>query len=68
MDIKNFHLYNRLVRRELVEPLKCECGFEYTVRADEEGSPLLQCFGCNSLTTPGVRMYDRVVAIVKEFY
>lgn len=68
MNIQMFHLYNRLVRRNLVKPLVCQCETVYVLRATEDGDPVLQCFGCNSLVQPGIAMYDQVVAVVKEHY
>lgn len=69
MEIQTFHKYNRLVRRELVRPLTCpDCSFTYTLRATEDGEPVLQCFMCNTLVQPGLRLYNDVLAVVREHY
>lgn len=69
MDIRNFHRYNRLVNRGMVKPLTCpHCEHTYTLRATEDGEPVLQCNWCNSLVQPGLSMYTRVVAVVKEHF
>lgn len=69
MDIHEFHKYNRLVKRDLVEPLACEvCGFDLITRATHAGEPLLQCPVCNVIIQPGLKIYDRVRLINQEFY
>ena len=69
MDIHEFHRYNRLVRRELVDPLECTiCGFDLVLRATHDADPLLQCPVCNVITSPGQNTYRRILAVNKEFY
>lgn len=69
MEIRNFHLYNRLVARGFVKPLTCDhCDNPYTLRATETNEPVLQCNWCNSLVQPGLNLYNRVVAVVKEHF
>lgn len=69
MDIHEFHQYNRLVRRELVDPLTCDvCGFELITRMTLDADPLLQCLSCNVTIQPGLNLYNRIVAVNKEFY
>ena len=68
MDIQTFHRYNRLVRQNKVKPLTCTCGTAYTMRATEDAEPVLQCFMCNSLVQPGLKMYNDVQAVVKEHF
>ena len=68
MEIQTFHKYNRLARRGLAEPLRCSCGVDYTLRATEDGDPLLQCFVCDSITQPGLKLYERIKAVNSEFY
>lgn len=66
MDIRYFHKYNKLVRRGLTKPLTHRCGEEYTLRATEDGDPVLQCLNCQSLIQPGLNIYDQIRAVVKE--
>lgn len=69
MDFRTFHLYNRLVRRGLVKPLICPvCEMDYVVRTDADDEPVLQCFGCQSTTKPGLKLYSQVEAVVKEHF
>lgn len=69
MEITIFHLYNRLVRRNMAKPLTCHtCDNAYALRATEDGEPVLQCFGCNSMLQPGLDMYDDIVSVVKEHF
>lgn len=67
MDFQTFHKYNRLVRRGLVKPLTCPvCETEYVLRVSEHDDPVLQCFPCDSLTQPGLNLWNNVQAVVKE--
>jgi hypothetical protein len=68
MDIHVFHNYNKLVRRNLVEPIECECGNELTIRADAEGEPYFECFYCNSKTIPGERFYLEIRGVVNGVF
>jgi hypothetical protein len=69
MNISEFHKYNRLARRGFVDALACPtCGEEYVLRATHDAEPVLQCFVCNSLTQPGLKMYERILAVNTEFY
>lgn len=69
MDINFFHKYKTLARRGFVKPLACpHCNNEYTLRATEDGEPVLQCNFCNTLVQIGLSMYNDVVAVVKEHY
>jgi hypothetical protein len=69
MEIQTFHRYNRLVRRGLTRPLLCpHCEQEYTLRATEDAEPVLQCFNCDSWVQPGLGLYDKIKAVVKEHY
>lgn len=68
MDIQYFHNYNRLVRRGLVKPLTCSAGHEVTLRATLDAEPVLECYTCGSRTQPGLAMYQRVQAVVKEHF
>lgn len=69
MDIQVFHQYYRLVRRGLVKPLACShCKNEYTLRATEDGDPVLQCNWCASLVQPGLAMYTDILAVTKEHF
>ncbi len=66
MNIMYFHKYNKLVEKGYTKPLTCTCGEAYTLRATEDGDPLLQCFSCNSIVQPGLGIYDNIKAVVKE--
>lgn len=69
MEISDFHKYNRLVRRGLTDALVCpQCSTEYVLRATEDGEPVLECFVCPSRVQPGLKIYDRIKAVNKEFY
>lgn len=63
-----FHKYNRLVRRGLTRPLTCDCGEEVVTVLGFEDTLMLQCFGCDTLTSPGTNTIDNVTAIVKEHF
>lgn len=66
MDIGQFHRYNKLVRRGFVKPLTHSCGEVYTLRADAEGEPYLECFKCLVKVTPGLNLFEQVRTVVKE--
>lgn len=69
MDFQTFHQYNKLVRRGYVKPLACPiCETEYVLRVSVDDDPVLQCFSCNTLTQPGIRLWDQVRAVVKEHF
>jgi len=69
MDFQVFHKYNRLVRRGMVKPLACQhCGTEYVLTIGDEDKPALRCFGCSVVVYPGLRMYEDIVAVVKEHF
>jgi uncharacterized Zn finger protein len=44
------------------------CSNEYVLRRTEDDDPVLQCVYCNMLVQPGWKMYNKVQAVVKEFY
>ena len=69
-SFKLFHLYNRLVRRGMTDPLKCDlCENELVTRLQKDGDePLLQCLPCGIMIHPGLRILDKVQAVVSEFY
>lgn len=67
MNIQYFHRYNTLARRGLVEYLKCTCGYYYVLRVTTDDEPKLQCLACNSMVTPGIAIYDKVVEAVERF-
>lgn len=60
------HKYNRLVRRDLAEPLTCTDGFEYTVKLGPDGDPVLHCYLCGGRLTPGEKMYAELLEVVEE--
>jgi hypothetical protein len=69
MDFQTFHLYNRLVRRGMVKALTCPvCDSEYVLRRSENDDPVLQCFTCQTLTQPGLKIWSRVDAVVREHF
>lgn len=69
MDIRYFHLYNRLVRRNQAEALSCpHCENAYVLAADDDDSPVLRCYTCESTIEPGLNMYERVVSKVSEYF
>lgn len=68
MDFQIFHLYNRLVRRDMAEALACPTCEEVYVLREKEDKPVLQCFGCQSLVEPGLTMWNEIQAVVKEHF
>ena len=61
------HKYNKLVRREMAEPLTCEQdGWDYTVRLGDDGEPVLKCYACGGRLTPGEKMYAEIQRVVEE--
>lgn len=69
MEFQTFHRYNRLAKRGMVKPLSCpDCDNPYTLRTTEDAEPLLQCFYCDTLVQPGLRLYNDIRAVVTEFY
>ena len=67
MEIQVFHAYNNLVAQGLVKPLSCpDCNNRYVIRATVDGDPLLACAWCNTIAQPGIRLYQQVLAVVKE--
>ena len=69
LEFKYFHLYNRLVRRQLVKPLACRhCDNPFTLRADENDQPVLRCYFCSTTVLPGLDLYRQVRAVVKEHF
>jgi hypothetical protein len=69
MDIQAFHKFNRMVKRGDADPIVCEvCDNAYVLRADQDAQPYFECFFCNVVVHPSLRVYDEVCKIVKEHY
>lgn len=69
MDIRYFHKYRRMVRRGFAEPLTCEdCENEFALRVDDENEPVLECFTCEKVVKPGLRVYDEIKRVVKGHF
>jgi hypothetical protein len=67
MNIQVFHMYNNLADAGIVKKLECpDCDQAYVTRITEDGDPLLACVWCNTITQPGLRLYQQVLAVVKE--
>lgn len=67
MDIRVFHMYNNLADAGTVKQLTCpDCDQAYVTRITEDGEPLLACVWCNTITQPGIRLYNQVRAVVNE--
>lgn len=67
MDIQVFHAYNRLADAGLVKQLTCpDCDQVYVTRITENLDPVLACVWCNTLAQPGLRLYNDVLAVVRE--
>lgn len=67
MNFEIFHSYMKLARRGYCTPLTCRhCSNEQTVMRGDDDEPRLHCFYCGVTVTPGLNMYDQMVAIVKE--
>lgn len=67
MDIQTFHSYNQLVAEGKTKPLTCpDCNNRYVTRITEDGDPLLACVWCDTIIQPGLRLYQQVLAVVKE--
>jgi ribosomal protein L44E len=66
---KLFHKYNKLVRRQLIQPLKCSsCGFPYITALGGNDELVLECTVCETQTTPGLATIGNVRAVVKEHF
>ena len=64
-----FHRYNKLVRRNLVQPLKCgACDNELVTGLGDNDELVLKCFSCDSSTVPGLGTLGKVEAVVKEHF
>lgn len=69
MDFQTFHRYNRLVRRGVTKPLACQhCDRPMTLRLGEEDKPVLYCAYCNVTVLPGLKMFEDINAVVKEWF
>ena len=61
------HKYNTLVRRDMAPALRCERdGMEYVVRYNDGTNPILKCYSCGGIVTPGEKMYNELQEIVEE--
>lgn len=63
-----FHRYNKLVRRDLVQPLTCKTCDAILITALKDDQLVLKCQPCASVTTPGVKTIDTVRAVVREHF
>lgn len=62
------HAYRRLVRRGLVEPLKCgSCGEEYVMMLSEDDTPRMECFGCGAEWSPGKAFFERLKKVIQSY-
>jgi uncharacterized C2H2 Zn-finger protein len=67
MDIQVFHRYNNLADEGTVKQLTCpDCDQVYVTRCTEDGEPLLACVWCDTIVKPGLRLYQQVLAVVRE--
>lgn len=63
------HKYNRLVRREIAEPIRCpDCQSEYVSRLGPEDEPVLHCILCDRRLIIGQRVYDKMRAVVTQYF
>lgn len=59
------HDYNKLVRRDMANPLECNrCNIEYTVRLGPD-EPVLKCYGCGGTLIPGDKLYGEILHVVE---
>lgn len=63
-----FHRYNKLVRRQLVQPLQCSCGQSLITGFDKNDDLILKCLSCGSNKSPGLGTVEKVRAVVKEHF
>lgn len=64
-----FHRYNKLVRRDLVQPLTCGvCDTPLITGVGKEDELVLKCYSCGSSLVPGLATLGRVEAVVKEHF
>ena len=67
-----FHTYQDIVKKGDAKPLLCQdCKLELIMQIGPNGvdeGPVLWCPGCDSVTTPGLSLIQRINAIVKEHY
>jgi hypothetical protein len=69
MDFQLFHKYNKLVRRNLVEPLTCNhCDTEYVIQIGAFDEPVLRCLPCATIVYPGIRAYEEMKAVVNHYF
>jgi hypothetical protein len=69
MDFQVFHRYNKLVRRDLADPLLCTvCDSEYIVALGAFDEPVLKCLTCRSTIYPGLTTYDDLRAAVSQYF
>lgn len=67
MEFKVLHNYQKLVRRNLAEPLTCPwCENAYVTVLGEGDEPALKCTYCNALVKIGAVLYNRIETTVKE--
>jgi len=66
---KMFHRYNKLVRRGLVQPLKCRtCATPFVTGINGDDELVLRCLACDTTTVPGITTIGNVRAVVKEHF
>lgn len=67
-----FHSYQDIVKKGDARPFLCpDCEIELIMKIGKDGvdaGPVLWCPSCDTITTPGLDLIQRVTAIVKEHY
>lgn len=59
------HAFNRLVKQERVEPLKCpDDDATYVTKIGKDDEPVLHCFACESTVLPGLALWKQLGAVI----
>lgn len=62
-----FHEYRRLAEEGKAVPLVCTCGTTFVTRVGKHDNLVLWCASCDTKTTPGVILLERVKGTVSEW-
>jgi hypothetical protein len=66
-NFRAFRQYDKLVRRGVVQPIKCRIDSNPLITMlGEDDELILKCFNCGSIVKPGQKLLDSVKEIVEE--
>ena len=66
VEFRNYNLYRRLVRRQLVKPYTHFCGTEYISAYGPDDAFALKCTTCDVIIDPGLAALKVIASVVKE--